>query len=108
MATMTARVMTRLCSSRVTSGAFGQESLREGCQVVVNAAELVLRREEHDAEEAIACRKAEAGSVHAQDAGLAQESEHEVLVRLSGWERDLRHHVERRLRRNAFDSRNRR
>ena len=52
-------------------------------------------------------RHAESGTVHAQDAGLAQQREHVVLVGAPGRQRHRRQRVERRARRHAAHARNR-
>src|SRR3954468_2589426 len=57
--------------------------------------------EEHDSEEALLRRHAETRSVHAENAGLAEQREHELLVGMTWRQRDRRQHVERGAGRHA-------
>src|SRR5262245_51909102 len=69
----------------------GEEPARERRHVVVDGAELVERRQEHDAQEALIGRQPEPRSVDAEDAGRAQEAEHVVLIGLARGKRHAWH-----------------
>src|SRR4029079_5696368 len=80
---------------------------REALHEIVDLCQLVQGREEDDPEKPFFGRQAEAGSVHAQYAGRVEECLDVVLVRAAGRQRDARHRVERRRRRDAADARHR-
>src|SRR5437016_5732654 len=81
-----------------------QKLFSERREVVVNPAELLQRREKHNAQKPLRRGKTEARSVDAQNAGLSQQSQHEILVRVSPWQIDARHRVKRGVRRDAANA----
>src|SRR5262245_58447108 len=63
----------------------------EVADVLIDFLQLGRQREEHDAEEALIGRHAEAGAVDTENAFGAQQTEHEVLVGLARWQCHARH-----------------